>query len=172
MDVGITGEDIVAESGLAVNVKLKLGFGKCKLALQVPKEHEHAPLSSYVGARIVTSFPTIAQKFFTPLDAAASAATGTAVKTDIRVLSGSVEAACGLGLADAVVDLVETGTTMRAAGLCIKENLLQTEAVLISNPHSKHPELADRIISRIQGYIDSTKCAAWPWAHARACASG
>ena len=65
--------------------------------------------------------------------------------------------ACGLGLADAVVDLVETGTTMRAAGLCILETLMTTEAVLISNPHSKHPDLAQKIIARIQGYIDSTK---------------
>ena len=65
--------------------------------------------------------------------------------------------ACGLGLADAVVDLVETGTTMRAAGLCILETLMTTEAVLISNPHCKHPDLAQKIIARIQGYIDSTK---------------
>jgi len=65
--------------------------------------------------------------------------------------------ACGLGLADAVVDLVETGTTMRAAGLCILENLMTTEAVLIQNPQCKHPDLAEKIIARIQGYIDSTK---------------
>lgn len=156
VDVGITGEDIVAESGMSVNVKLKLGFGTCKLALQVPVEHVDAPLSAYVGSRIVTSFPSIAQKFFAPLDVAAST-TDTKIKTDIRVLSGSVEAACGLGLADAVVDLVETGTTMKAAGLCIKTTLMQTEAVLISNPHSQHPDLAERIINRIQGYIDSTK---------------
>eukprot|EP00325_Prymnesiales_sp_UTEX-LB-985_P026150 CAMPEP_0174732052 /NCGR_PEP_ID=MMETSP1094-20130205/58695_1 /TAXON_ID=156173 /ORGANISM="Chrysochromulina brevifilum, Strain UTEX LB 985" /LENGTH=736 /DNA_ID=CAMNT_0015934513 /DNA_START=54 /DNA_END=2264 /DNA_ORIENTATION=+ len=156
VDLGITGEDIVAESGHSVEVKLKLGFGKCKLALQVPIAHESQPLSAYVGSRIVTSFPNTAAKFFEPLDKAASAA-GTPTKTSISYLSGSVEAACGLGLADAVVDLVETGTTMKAAGLCIKETLLTTESILIANRNSRHPDLAAKIISRIQGYMDSTK---------------
>jgi len=157
VDIGITGEDIIAETGLPVNVALKLGFGKCKLALQVPEQHKDQPLSAYVGSRIVTSFPNITEKFFKPLDLAASATSGRKIETSVKVVSGSVEAACGLGLADAVVDLVETGTTMRAAGLCMRETLLQTEAVLISNPHSKHPELCERILERIRGYIDSTK---------------
>lgn len=87
---------------------------------QVPEEHKNAPLSAYVGCRIVTSFPNITAKFFKPLDDAASAASGTKVQTSIRVVGGSVEAACGLGLADAVVDLVETGTTMKAAGYAAK----------------------------------------------------
>lgn len=68
-----------------------------------------------------------------------------------------MEAACGLGLADAVVDLVETGTTMRAAGLCILTKILDTQAVLITNPHTKHAQLAQQLCTRIQGYIDSTK---------------
>ncbi|KOO27671.1 ATP phosphoribosyltransferase [Chrysochromulina tobinii] len=157
VDVGITGEDIIAESEQIVHVNLKLGFGKCRLGLQVPEEHKGQPLSAYVGSRIVTSFPNIAAKFFKPLDDAASAQTGTKVQTKIKVLGGSVEAACGLGLADAVIDLVETGTTMKAAGLCMLETLMTTEAVLISNPQSKHPELTRRIIDRIQGYMDSTK---------------
>lgn len=160
VDLGITGEDIIAETGMMVNVSLKLGFGKCKLALQVPIEHAKQPLAAYVGSRIVTSFPNITSKFFKPLDEAATAAAGKvspAVQTRIKELGGSVEAACGLGLADAVVDLVETGTTMKAAGLCMLETLMQTEAVLIDNPQSKHPELVKKIVSRITGYIDSTK---------------
>merc|ERR1711871_965987 len=156
VDIGITGEGIVAESGVTVTTALKLGFGKCKMALQVPEEHGARPLSDYVGARIVTSFPTIAEKFFAPLDAAATAG-GVPTKTEIKYLSGSVEAACGLGLADAVVDLVETGTTMRAAGLCILTKILDTQAVLIANPHTKHAQLAQQLCTRIQGYIDSTK---------------
>merc|ERR1719502_167766 len=60
VDMGITGEDIVAESGVSVRTALKLGFGKCKLALQVPEEHANEPLSAYVGARIVTSFTGVA----------------------------------------------------------------------------------------------------------------
>ena len=157
VDLGITGEDIVAETDAVIEVALKLGFGKCKLALQVPEEHKSVPVGAYVGSRIVTSFPTIARKFFAPLDAAASAASGKPVVTSIKELSGSVEAACGLGLADAVVDLVETGTTMRAAGLTMLTTLMETEAVLIANPQSPHKELAGRIVARVKGYLDSNK---------------
>merc|ERR1719424_941261 len=134
---------------------MKLGFGKCKLALQVPEEHKNAPVAAYVGSRIVTSFPNITKRFFAPLDAAATAlrkgdGKNPPVETSVKVLGGSVEAACGLGLADAIVDLVETGTTMRAAGLCMSQTIMETEAVLIANPHSRHPELTKRIVARIQ----------------------
>ena len=117
----------------------------------------HAPhvYIATVGSRIVTSFPNITRKFFAPLDAAAEA--GGKKPTEIKYVSGSVEAACGLGLADAVVDLVETGTTMRAAGLDVLMPVMVTEAVLIKNPHTRHPELASKLCDRIQGYIDSTK---------------
>jgi ATP phosphoribosyltransferase len=162
---------MVAESGASVTVALKLGFGKCRLSLQVPEEHLGKPISDYVGARIVTSFPNIAGKFFAPFDAAENARkqqfsksdgrarkdSNEVIQTQIRYVSGSVEAACGLGLADAVVDLVETGTTMRAAGLDELTTLMETEAVLIQNPQSKHAELAERIVKRIAGYLDSTK---------------
>jgi ATP phosphoribosyltransferase len=78
-----------------------------------------------VGKKIVTSFPHIVRRYFTQLDPTGAAATA------IKVVSGSVEAACVLGLADAVVDLVETGTTMRAAGLEVVSNVFESEAVLI-----------------------------------------
>ena len=70
-------------------------------------------------------------------------------------MSGSVEAACGLGLADAIVDLVETGTTMEAAGLEIVEEIMTTETVLICNPNTHHPKLVDRIFKRISGMLHS-----------------
>lgn len=68
-----------------------------------------------------------------------------------------MEAACGLGLADAVVDLVETGTTMRAAGLEIVADVLKTEAVLISSKSCPHPQLVQLIKKRIEGYITAAK---------------
>ena len=158
VDIGMTGEDMVAEAQVSVHVALKLGFGKCRLALQVPNEHATTKRAGdYQGARIVTSFPNVAKKFFAPLDAAAAAANPAAKPTEIRYLSGSVEAACGLGLADAVVDLVETGTTMRAAGLEVLASIMDTQAILITNPQSQHPELTAKICARIQGYMDSTK---------------
>ena len=72
-------------------------------------------------------------------------------------MSGSVEAACGLGLAEAVVDLVETGTTMRAAGLEVVEEITASEAQLIANPQSKHKKIVDLLKQRIGGYITATK---------------
>jgi ATP phosphoribosyltransferase len=75
----------------------------------------------------------------------------------IKYVSGSVEAACGLGLADAVVDLVETGTTMRAAGLEVVADVCESESVLITRKDSPHGALVDLLVKRIQGYITSEK---------------
>ncbi len=72
-------------------------------------------------------------------------------------MSGSVEAACGLGLADAVVDLVETGTTMKAAGLDVVAEVMVSQAVLIANPNSTHQDLISLILKRIEGYITATQ---------------
>lgn len=108
IDIGVTGIDIVEENGdLEVQRVLDLGFGKCRLCVQAPVSRNVKDVRELAGKRIVTSFPSLTKKFFDPLDAELG------VQTSIRFVSGSVEAACGLGLADAVVDLVETGTTMK-----------------------------------------------------------
>jgi ATP phosphoribosyltransferase len=86
---------------------MKLGMGKCRLSVQAPRGRRTQP-GDLAGRRIVTSFPNLSRRYFASLE------DGT--PTQIRSISGSVEAACGLGLADGIVDLVETGTTMRAAG--------------------------------------------------------
>lgn len=75
----------------------------------------------------------------------------------MRELSGSVEAACGLGLADAVVDLVETGTTMRAAGLEEVQVIMKTQACLVSNKQSKHLKIIDLLKTRVEGYLTATR---------------
>jgi len=151
IDIGITGIDVVEESQVKVEKVLELGFGKCKLCVQAQIVKDIKDPAELAGGRIVTSFPNLTKKFFDPLDAEKG------VKTQINRVSGSVEAACGLGLADAVVDLVETGTTMRAAGLEIICEILETESVLIKNPKSQHSDLADLIKRRIEGYITATK---------------
>ena len=79
------------------------------------------------------------------------------VSLGVKYVSGSVEAACGLGLADAVIDLVETGTTMRAAGLEVVCEVMSTQAVLISNPQAKHPKLVSLLNKRIQGCLAAQK---------------
>ena len=115
VDIGITGNDLVAENMVTVDRILDLGFGKCKLCVQAPVTDDVKSVEALAGKRIVTSFPNVTQKFFKTYDE------NLGVSTSINYVSGSVEAACGLGLADAVVDLVETGTTMRVseALLCL-----------------------------------------------------
>jgi ATP phosphoribosyltransferase len=107
VDMGITGLDVVRESNVEVEHIMDLGFGKCKLCVQGPVAHKIENVESLAGKRIVTSFPHLTKQFFDPIDKEKG------VETSINFVSGSVEAACGLGLADAVVDLVETGTTMK-----------------------------------------------------------
>ena len=103
------------------------------------------------GGRICTSFPNLAKQFFEKYDKEAG------VVTEVKYVSGSVEAACGLGLSEAVVDLVETGTTMRAAGLEVIEEITTSEANLIANPQSKRKDIIDLLTRRIGGYITATK---------------
>jgi len=145
VDMGITGLDIVHETNAPVNVVAKLGFGKCRLAVQVPQKDNIKDVKSLVGKRIATSFPHATKRYFDSID--------PEHKTVIETLSGSVEVACALGLADAVVDLVETGETMRAAGLEELVTIVDSEAAFIINPHSKHKAMAEKITKRIQGVM-------------------
>ena len=149
VDLGITGIDVVEESNVDVKHELSLGFGQCKLCLQAPVSSEYKGGADVAGKRIVTSFPNLARKYFDKFDS------GDKV-TSIKYVSGSVEAACGLGLADAVVDLVETGTTMMAAGLHAVDTVLETEAILISSKTSQHQDMVELIKTRILGYMTAT----------------
>jgi len=151
VDIGITGLDVVQETNVDVVRERDLGFGACKLVVQAPAVNKITDVSTLAGGRIVTSFPFLTEKFFKPFDDAKG------VRTKVTEVSGSVEAACGLGLADAVVDLVETGTTMKAAGLEVIADVLETEAILISNPHSEHKDTLKLIKRRIEGYITATQ---------------
>lgn len=146
VDLGITGEDIVAESDVEVEVIMELGFGKCNLSVQAPKESRISDPKSLGGKRIVTSFPNITRRFFEKHETPGE-------PTQIKCISGSVEASCGLGLADGIVDLVETGTTMRAAGLEEVAVVMESQTILIANPHSRHPELIEMLRKRIAGHL-------------------
>lgn len=149
---------MVAEAdvnGLVEEV-LQLGFGKCKLQVQVPEKTGITKAEQLVGKRIATSFEILAGRYFADLDSrAASASSASRQTTRIEYVGGSVEAACALGVADGIVDLVESGETMRAAGLHAIETLLSSQAVLIksSKPKAENAELIRRITSRIEGVI-------------------
>ena len=149
VDIGITGLDVVRESSVEVNQILNLGFGKCSLCVQAPITSNYKSAQELSGKRIVTSFPVLAKDFFDTIDDPSN-------PTHIKYVSGSVEAACGLGLADAVIDLVETGTTMKAAGLEIVAEVLRSESILISSKTSKHQDVVDLIRKRIEGYMTAS----------------
>jgi len=122
-----------------------LGFGKCRLAVQAPQKDGVKDVKSLVGKRIATSFPECTRKYFHTID--------PEDKTQISTVNGSVEVSCALGLSNAVVDLVETGDAMRAAGLEEIQSILESEAVFIVNPHSKHKDLAQKISQRLNGVL-------------------
>ncbi|CAG8563466.1 5026_t:CDS:2 [Paraglomus occultum] len=161
VDMGMTGEDMIAEAGVDGKVIriAELGFGKCKLQVQVPQDDGPKTVEELVGGRIVTSFKTLAEKYFAEIDK--RVLTEEELKegkgTKIQYVSGSVEVACALGLADGVVDLVESGETMRAAGLHAISTILSTQAILIGNKHPSNPELVTKISSRILGVVASQK---------------
>jgi len=168
VDLGVTGQDVLLEAQMETRVTqlLPLGFGKCKLQVQVP-EHDAAikTVAQLAGKRVVTSFNHLAAQFFEKVDA--EAGLQGEQKTDIEYVGGSVEAACALGLADGIVDLVESGETMRAAGLHAIATVLETEAVLIagkadsgSDMEYKRPEhatLISLVSSRIAGVLAANK---------------
>ena len=126
VDCGITGLDIVRESGADVVELLRLGFGACTLEAAVPTESEVRSLEDLAGARVATSFPRLARALLPE-------------SIELVDVHGSVELAPRLGLADAIVDLVSSGSTLRTNGLRSIGVLLESEAVLIGPPEP-HPD--------------------------------
>ncbi|KAJ7033489.1 ATP phosphoribosyltransferase [Mycena alexandri] len=160
VDLGITGHDVILEAEMQRHVTetLRLGFGKCALQVQVPEASPIKTVDDLAGKRVVTSFEVLSAQFFGKIDEKSNLSGDQ--KTKIDYVGGSVEAACALGLADGIVDLVESGDTMRAAGLHAIATLLESEAVLIKSTIPKHPELApliDLVTSRIAGVIAANK---------------
>ncbi|KAI0060448.1 ATP phosphoribosyltransferase [Artomyces pyxidatus] len=160
VDLGITGHDVILEAQMENHVTetLRLGFGKCALQVQVPDSGSIQNVDDLAGKRIVTSFEVLAGNYFKEIDARLGRLDGE--RTTIEYVGGSVEAACALGLADGIVDLVESGETMRAAGLHAIATLLQSEAVLIKSSVPKHAHLTPliaMITSRIAGVIAARK---------------
>lgn len=123
-DVGIVGENILAETDRRVSVVEKLGFGRCRLALAVPKDSEYRAAQDLAGKRIATSYPSVLGRFLRE----------RGVEAEIHTISGSVEIAPSIGLADAVCDLVSSGSTLFSNGLREAETVMRSEAVLVAGP--------------------------------------
>ncbi len=143
IDMGITGSDLVEESGVDVATRLELGVGKCRLAICVPVDEDFKSPADLDGKRIATSFTHVTEKYLQSHGA----------KVHLVPLSGSVEIMISLGVADAIVDLVETGSTLAANRLRILDEIGNYQTVLIQNKHGRQADLADRVVRRLEGVI-------------------
>lgn len=143
IDLGITGGDLVAESGVALTTRLSLGVGNCRLAVCVPESEVINRPEDLAGKRIATSFPHVTQEYLAKYGASAHTVE----------LTGSVEVMIALGVADAIVDLVETGSTLAANRLRILDEIGSYETVIVQNPQTSHAALADRIVRRVEGVV-------------------
>lgn len=171
VDLGITGRDQVAEhecvvpptATTGVEEVLDLDFGKCALQVQVPAKGDLAKPEDLIGKNVVTSFTNLAEEYFRKLEAEQSGATNgdstgkAPLKTSIKYVGGSVEAACALGVADGIVDLVESGETMRAAGLKAISTVISSSAILIKSKHPSDTKLVELITARIKGVITAQR---------------
>lgn len=133
-DLGITGVDLLAETGVDLPTIRDLGFGRCRLAAAVPTDARYATVDDLAGARIATAHPNTARRFFTD----------RRIDVEIIPISGAVEVAPRLGLADAIVDLVSTGSTLVMNGLRPIGDVLNSQAILIANS-SAHRDRADEL---------------------------
>jgi len=122
-DIGIVGQNVLLEKGRKVDTIEMLGFGKCRLSVAVPKAMEYDGVQSLQGKRIATSYPQLVKQFLQSNN----------VQASIHEISGSVEIAPGIGLADVVADLVSSGGTLFMNGLKEVEVILDSQAVLVAN---------------------------------------
>ena len=143
IDLGITGADLVAESGAEVVHRLDLGVGSCRLAMCVADDSPVTDPRQLAGKRIATSFQRITRRWLAE----------RGVDAHYVELSGSVEVMIALGVADAIVDLVETGSTLAANRLRIFAEIGRYETVLVQNHRIADPGLADRIVRRLEGIV-------------------
>ncbi|MFD1630178.1 ATP phosphoribosyltransferase [Pseudopedobacter beijingensis] len=142
-DIGIVGENVIQETKVDVAYLQRLGFGKCKLKLAVPVNSPIQKVSDLEGKAIATSYPNILNNFLQKED----------IKADIKTISGSVEIAPGLGLSDAIFDIVSTGSTLKNNGLQPFADVVSSEAILIGRKGEENTPLIQELIQRIQSVL-------------------
>ena len=132
-DLGITGEDLLSETGAELPRIRSLGYGRCRLAAAVPNDTAYRAIEDLAGLRVATAHPNTARRFFDE----------RAIPVEIIPISGAVEVAPRLGLAEGIVDLVSTGSTLAMNGLRQVGDVLASEAVLIANPAAHRERSAE-----------------------------
>ncbi|MBS7253822.1 ATP phosphoribosyltransferase [Flavobacterium branchiicola] len=138
VDLAIVGDNLLVEKGKGIEVVQKLGFSKCKVSVAVPKAFEYNSVQDLAGLRVATSYPNTISDFFGQFG----------ISVDIHQISGSVEIAPNIGLADAIVDIVSSGSTLFKNNLKEVEVILKSEAVLAVSP---------KVSPEIQKHIDTLK---------------
>jgi len=138
VDLAIVGDNLLVEKGKGIEVVQKLGFSKCKVSVAVPKTFEYNSVQDLAGLRVATSYPNTVNDYFGQFG----------ISVDIHQISGSVEIAPNIGLADAIVDIVSSGSTLFKNNLKEVEVILKSEAVLAVSP---------KVSPEIQKHIDTLK---------------
>ncbi|NRS87504.1 ATP phosphoribosyltransferase [Flavobacterium sp. 7E] len=138
VDIAIVGDNLLVEKGKGIQVVQKLGFSKCKVSVAVPKTFEYKSIKDLEGMRIATSYPNTVIEYFNSFG----------VNVDIHQISGSVEIAPNIGLADAIVDIVSSGSTLFKNNLKEVEIIYKSEAVLAVSP---------KVTPDVQKLIDTLK---------------
>lgn len=138
VDIAIIGENVLIEKGEDIAIAEKLGFSKCKVSLAIPKEKDYNGISDFQGKRIATSYPNTVQQYLNKHN----------IKADLHIINGSVEIAPNIGLADAICDIVSSGSTLFKNNLKEVEVMLKSEAVLAVSP--KITDVAKETLEKLQ----------------------
>jgi ATP phosphoribosyltransferase len=141
-DIGILGENMVMEKNKDVTVIEQLGFAQCRLSLAIPKEEKYKGLNYFMNKKIATSYPYILKAFLKKND----------ITAEIEEISGSVEIAPGIGLANAICDIVSSGSTLLTNGLHEVETILRSQAVIIGNKNlsAEKQTILENLLFRIR----------------------
>lgn len=148
-DIGIVGLNEVLEKDKAVEVIKELGFSKCRLSLAIPKRIEYSGVEWFNNRKIATSYPVILEKFLKENN----------ITADIHVITGSVEIAPGIGLADGIFDIVSSGSTLVSNNLVEVEKVLESQAVLISSTKRRLSDEKQAILDELLFRFDAVKAA-------------
>lgn len=141
-DIGIVGENEFVEKNESANIVKRLGFSKCRLSLAIPKDEEYKGVQWFCNKKIATSYPRILDKYLKKND----------IESEIHIISGSVEIAPGIGLADAIFDIVSSGGTLVSNRLKEVEEVMKSEALLIADKKlsAEKQQILDELIFRIE----------------------
>lgn len=145
VDIAIVGENLLIEKEKNIELVEKLGFSKCKVSLAVPKEVEDDSLNYFIGRKIATSYPNTLRAYLKENN----------IDAEIHTISGSVEIAPNIGLADGICDIVSSGSTLFKNGLRETQVMLRSEAVLAKSPkiNTAQQELLDKLLFRIKAVL-------------------